>query len=312
VTHKRGEIVNQYFISRRFQKSKPVYLAHHIETGQAVALKQAEPYDREDGTDPKTIGELCLRHEADVQRRCAHPNIAPVERVFTFRNETYMAMPYLGRNLERFSRKKEEEKLSILEQIATALSYCHEKGIVHMDVKPKNIFVRKGKAALGDFGAAKTIGIAHPHLPFNTCIATPNAVAPEYLFNNTYDERSDTFSYSIMAYELLTGRLPYKLDGDGFILYDYPLFSEGKLIRFGELGELIFRGMQVMRKERPYMPGFVNAFKQSARSGHQPNEYSSTLFPVSYLASQDQKTTLVTRKEASYETGPQPQPAHLS
>ena len=276
--HKRGTKIGAYILTRRISKH-PVYLALHQQTRQKVVIKQAVPYNRGDGSNPIKIGNLCLLYEADLQKRCEHPNVCPVADIFAHDGATYLATPRLGKSLAQRIEKglSQLEKLLILQGTAKALAQCHSKGVVHLDVKPGNIMASRTKSKLIDFGAGRVMGEQHPYTPSGVCVGTTHALAPEYLRFDTYSPKSDTFSFSLMAYRMLTGHEPYGGTENGFLYYDLPLFRPEKLDRYTGIKDLIVRGMNTTISQRPEMKEIADALtEQTAKYRRQPSEALST------------------------------------
>jgi serine/threonine protein kinase len=311
----KGARVGEYIIGKRLSR-KPVYAARRKGIKDKFVIKQAVPYDRKDGTDPLTIGNDCLKYEAELQKRCTLPNICPVTDVFEHNGHTYMVTPHLGASdfKERLERKNISslEKIIVLESVAHSLAHCHRKNIVHLDVKPGNIIAGE-EPSLIDFGAARVIGEQHPHVPPGVCIATIHSVAPEYLRFGAYCPRSDTFSFSLMAYRMLTGAEPYLGNDETFLYYDIPVFKSEKLSAYRGLGALIIRGLNTTVSQRPDMKEISDAFREHTARLHLPHNAQTAIpSPASYQQALQQKTEILPHKAASYAAGRQPQPAPLS
>jgi tRNA A-37 threonylcarbamoyl transferase component Bud32 len=108
------------------------------------------------------------------------------------------------------------ETVSILKDVARALSYAHERGVVHRDIKPDNVLLSGGAAVVTDFGIAKALSAARTDsggatlTQLGTAIGTPAYMAPEQAAGDPeIDYRADIYSFGCMAYELLTGRAPF-------------------------------------------------------------------------------------------------------
>ena len=147
-----------------------------------------------------------------------HPNIAAVHDFGETKEFSYIVMEYLqGRSLRSLMAEKatisEEDKLSIMTQVAEGLSYAHRCGILHCEIRPGNIFIEPdGIVKILD------IGIAHRLRPFlprpQVVFEAPVYASPEQIAGRACDERSEIFCCGIVCYELVTGAHPFH-DEDG-------------------------------------------------------------------------------------------------
>jgi serine/threonine protein kinase len=147
----------------------------------------------------------------------SHDHILPLYDFGVQHPWYYLVMPFVeGGTLRDYLLKRErltlEEAGSFLYQIASALQYAHDYGVIHRDVKPSNILLRlDGHAYLVDFGLAKakmsTDALSHA----GAMIGTPEYMAPEQS-NNINDYRSDIYSLGIVLYQMLTGHVPFTGD----------------------------------------------------------------------------------------------------
>ena len=188
-----------------------VHLARDVRLGREVAVKVL---DQRLGARPG-FRERFLR-EARVAASLDHPNIVPLyDFGETDRQLLYLVMPFVsGGSLQ--DRLKEApfpvgEVATYGSQIADALEYAHQRGVVHRDVKPANMLLHAdGRLLLSDFGLAKILSSsARPATPRGHPDAgTPEYMAPEQI-NGRSDERSDIYALGVVLYLLLTGRLPF-------------------------------------------------------------------------------------------------------
>ena len=159
----------------------------------------------------KVINEYVLMSELK-----AHPNIVKVEDRKAVRQENgigwhvYIRMELL-KSLLKELRKKEMSEADILKlgkDLCSALSACHEKNIIHRDIKPQNIFVTEyGDYKLGDFGVARTM----MHTTNATMTGTLNYIAPEVYKNEKYGREADIYSLGLVMYWLLNdGKMPFE------------------------------------------------------------------------------------------------------
>src|SRR5512136_350377 len=101
----------------------------------------------------------------------------------------------------------------IVEQVAEALDYAHERGIIHRDVKPSNVLMDRGRwVLLSDFGLAKMVEGSVQLTGSGVGVGTPAYMSPEQGQGLAVDGRTDVYSLGIILYEMLTGRVPYEAD----------------------------------------------------------------------------------------------------
>ncbi len=191
-----------------------VYLAHDPELQRPVALKVLGDAVRADEDLRKR-----LEHEARAASALNHPNILTVYDIGQLGDERFIATEYVdGVTLrQRMSRNEAplREVVDIGIQIASALSAAEAAGLVHRDIKPDNIMLRRdGYVKLLDFGLARAIDAepdlhkTDPHMVRGTVFY----MSPEQLRGKVLDSRSDIWSMGVLLYELIAGRLPF--DGE--------------------------------------------------------------------------------------------------
>ncbi len=157
--------------------------------------------------------------EAQAASALDHPNICTIHEIGeTEDGRMYMAMSlYEGESLRQRIRRAPmtaPEAVDVAIQVAQGLSKAHQKGIVHRDVKPANIFLtRDGLAKILDFGLAKLTGVRDPGGE-RTTIGTFAYMSPEQALANPVDGRTDVWSLGVMLYEMLTGTVPFKGEND--------------------------------------------------------------------------------------------------
>jgi predicted Ser/Thr protein kinase len=167
---------------------------------------------------------IALQREAKKSQSLAHPNIV---RVYDFDRDgstVYMTMEYLsGKSLAQIFRARDfkgmsqEEAIPILEQIASALTFAHDSGIVHADFKPANVIITdSGQVKVIDFGIARAFQRpdqvdmeATRFDPGSLGALTPTYASPEMLEHQEVDPRDDVYALGCIAYEMLTGRHPF-------------------------------------------------------------------------------------------------------
>ena len=156
-----------------------------------------------------------LLREAQAAAALDHPNICPVYAVEELGDEMFIVMALAeGTNLKRrlaAGRLPVPEATHIALQMANGLAAAHALGIVHRDVKSANVMVtEKGHARLMDFGLAQLPGI-EPSEP-TAALGTPGYMSPEQVRAQPLDLRTDVWSWGVVAYEMLTGQLPFRGD----------------------------------------------------------------------------------------------------
>lgn len=195
-----------------------VYLADDTKLGRKVAIKFLhEKFSREDDLLNR------FKQEAKAASALNHPNILTVYEIGEHEGKHYISTEYInGKTLrERMKQRLSfDETMSIMIQTAEALSAAHHAGIVHRDIKPENIMVREdGYVKVLDFGLAKLTEINQTDSEEQTkklvktnpgvVMGTVAYMSPEQARGKNTDARSDVFSFGIMLYEMLTGKMPF-------------------------------------------------------------------------------------------------------
>jgi len=163
--------------------------------------------------------------EVRVAAALQHPNIVPLFRAGEAAGLPYYIMPYvqgesLRARLTRDGRLPLANALSVLRDVARALAFAHEQGVVHRDVKPENVLLAGDAAVMTDFGIAKAISSATETAerePNDTTLSavgavvgTPAYMAPEQAAGDPrVDHRADLYAWGVLAYELLAGAHPF-------------------------------------------------------------------------------------------------------
>ena len=203
--------------------------------GSVAAIKVAE-------TDLEAQEARRLIHSASLVQALVHPNIV---RIYSYgetdRGEAHVVMELLrGRTLRSMLSQRSvlssATAVHVTRQVLAALSYVHERGLVHRDVKPGNVHLAHGggdpwEVRLIDFGIAKQITAGAPNRldlaaetpgTYGRIVGTPEYMAPEQVLGAHVDARADLYAVGVMLFRLVTGELPF-IGGDRQDLYEQQL-----------------------------------------------------------------------------------------
>lgn len=198
-----------------------IYAAEHIDLEKRVALKTLLP---EIAQVPEAVERF--RQEARAASKIGSPYICDVTDFGALPNgQVFFVMEYLqGQSLAQVLDgepvMKPARALPILRQVCKALGAAHDKGIIHLDVKPDNVMLladkqRQDGVKVVDFGIA---GLLDKGGKEEKIAGTPEYIPPERATGAGYDHRSDIYSLGVMAYEMLTGRVPFAGDDPVMVL----------------------------------------------------------------------------------------------
>ncbi|HVH66501.1 MAG TPA: protein kinase [Gemmatimonadales bacterium] len=197
-----------------------VYLAHDISLDRKVAIKVLAPA-------LWMMGEGMIerfKREARTAAALSHPHIIPIYAVKESPQVLYFVMKYVqGRPLDVVIRDVGPLPIAmvqaILAQVGDALGYAHRHGVIHRDVKSANIMLDEdGRAVVTDFGIAKVVQAEGLTLTGVT-VGTPTYMSPEQCETQVVTGASDQYSLGVVAYEMLTGRLPFVGESTMAIMY---------------------------------------------------------------------------------------------
>jgi eukaryotic-like serine/threonine-protein kinase len=165
-----------------------------------------------------------FRHEAQAIAQMRHPNIVNVYDFGEYEGTPYMIVEYVpGGNLAGKMQQTPMDQanaLKCLHGIAAGLDYAHSLGIVHRDVKPGNVLLEKdGTPVLADFGLVKLLQGSSVQSMTGVTTGTPAYMAPEQVTGHQVGPPADRYSLATMAYEMLTGSIPFEGEGVLELLY---------------------------------------------------------------------------------------------
>jgi tetratricopeptide (TPR) repeat protein len=219
----QAAVGDRYRIEREIGRGgmATVFLAHDLKHSRAVAIKvlhaDAAP----------TLGAERFVREIETVAGLSHPHILPLYDSGASGGLVYYAMPYVeGESLrDRLARERQlpvPVALGIVTEVADALAYAHERGVVHRDIKPGNILLTSAAgraggdtgshALLADFGIARALagGAPAPLTATGAALGTPTYMSPEQASGEReLDGRSDVYSLGCVLYEMLAGEPPF-------------------------------------------------------------------------------------------------------
>ncbi len=217
-------LIRGYRFVRKLSASShsAVYLAKKESSGQDVVLKVLQQVP--DVVDSIGAFDRFLQ-EYELIADIDHPNIVKIFDLGVGDDHAHIVMEYLngGDLKQRIAAGIDEaDAVRYLQQIASALAQIHEVGILHRDLKPGNVMLRKdGSIALIDFGLAKRMRLQLEITGSGEIFGTPYYMSPEQGHGNGIDLRSDIYSLGIIFYEMLTGEKPFRADTAMGIIYKH-------------------------------------------------------------------------------------------
>ncbi|MCP4302688.1 MAG: serine/threonine protein kinase [Gammaproteobacteria bacterium] len=190
-----------------------VYLAERESTNLSVVLKVLRQMPERD--DSIGVFDRFLQ-EYETIAEMNHPNIVKIYDLGVADDHAHIVMEYLDGGDLRYKINdgiRKEDAVDYMRQIASGLSAVHAQGVLHRDLKPGNIMLRKdGSIALIDFGLAKRAKLESEITDKGEIFGTPYYMSPEQGHGTGVDERSDIYSLGVIFYEMLTGEKPYRAD----------------------------------------------------------------------------------------------------
>ena len=262
-----------------------VYRATDLMLGRDVAVKitDADLHDSQDSLRRFQI-------EARAIAALDHPNILPVYDFGLLSESAYLVMPFVpgGTLMSRLKQGQfsPQEACSYLEQIASALDYAHANQIIHRDVKPSNILLRKdGRPMLADFGFAKIMPDAQVEAS-TQALGTVQYVAPEQIHGRV-SAFTDQYALGVVFYQLLSGVVPFSGPPQTIMMAHLTQFAPSLATQPGldevnptvveRLDQVVWRALAKVATDR--FPSCLD-FAQACWWAVQPNQKPSMPFPL--------------------------------
>jgi serine/threonine-protein kinase len=193
-----------------------VYRARDTLLERLVALKVLHPHYSDDAEYVERF-----RREARSVAQLSHPHIVTVIDRGEDDGQQFIVFEYVdGENLKQLLARTgplpARRALELAIEIADALTFAHEHGLVHRDVKPQNVLVSAdGDAKVTDFGIARSLDVEHGVTQTGTVLGTSNYLSPEQASGKPTTPSTDVYSLGVVLYELLTGEVPFP--GENFV-----------------------------------------------------------------------------------------------
>ena len=195
-----------------------------------------------------------VKSEALVSLKLSHPNIVTVRAFEEEGGSPFLVMDYIdGQTLDDYLAEKgkltEEETVKLLKPVAAALDYAHTQGVVHRDVKPGNVMIRKdGTPFVLDFGIAREIQETMTRVTGKLSSGTLLYMSPEQLNGDAPKPAQDIYSFAAMAYECLKGEPPFSRGGiEDQIKHKTPESLSGDIT----IGHGVMNGLEKDASRRP-------------------------------------------------------------
>ena len=215
----RGEVIAERYEIEELVGTggmSSVYRARDQLLERLVALKVLHPHY---GDDEEYVERF--RREARSVAQLSHPHIVTVIDRGEDDGQQFIVFEYIdGENLKQLLARTgplpTRRAIELALEIADALAFAHEHGLIHRDVKPQNVLVsRDGDAKVTDFGIARSLDVEHGVTQTGTVLGTSNYLSPEQASGKPTTPSTDVYSLGVVVYELLTGDVPFP--GENFV-----------------------------------------------------------------------------------------------
>src|ERR1700716_175346 len=237
-----------------------VFVAEEVSLGRKVVVKVLPPELA------ATVNVERFRREIQLAAKLQHPHIVPVLAAGISEGLPYYTMPFiegesLRASLARSGELPIQEAAKILRDVLSALSYAHEHGVVHRDIKPDNVLLTGNHAVVADFGVAKALSASTTPgsslTSLGVALGTPAYMSPEQAAADpSTDHRADLYGVGAMAYEMLTGQQVFSARSPQAMLAAHatqkpePIDARRPSVP-RELSSLIMRSLEKHAADRP-------------------------------------------------------------
>ncbi len=283
-----GETVGAYRITEQLGQGgmATVYRAYHANLDRDVALKVLHTFFKSEAGFLERF-----KREAQIVARLEHPNIVPIYDFSDHDGVAYLVMKFVeGQTLKARMDQGTltmAEIVRIVRDAAAALDFAHSRDVLHRDIKPSNVLIDKqGQVYIADFGLARIASSGESTLSQDTLLGTPQYISPEQAQGaRDLDPRTDVYSFGVMLYEMVVGRVPYTADTPIAIIHNHiyaplPLPSTVNPNVSGAVERVLLKALAKDRNDRyPSASALANAFAQAAAAPFTPPVRASTAVP---------------------------------
>lgn len=219
-----GENVGAYRVIEQLGQGgmATVFKAYHPALDRYVAIKVLHAAFK---ADPTFLARF--QREARVVASLEHPHIIPVYDFADHNGAPYLVMKFIeGETLKAVLTRQPittAEVWRVVEAVGAGLDYAHKKGILHRDIKPSNVMLASdGGIYIADFGLARIALAGESTLSMDSMLGTPHYMSPEQAKGiKDLTASADIYSFGVMIYEMLVGRVPYNADTPFAIIHDH-------------------------------------------------------------------------------------------
>jgi cyclic di-GMP phosphodiesterase len=266
-----GSTLGTYRLMERLGRGgmASVYRAYHAALDRYVAIKVLPDFFADEPGYRERF-----QQEARSVARLRHPNILEIFDYGYDEGTAYLVLELIegGTLADRVGKPMElREVVRLLEPLGSALDHAHSHGILHRDIKPSNVLITKeGTPILADFGLAKMTGTIQRLTTSGVVMGTPEYMSPEQAADEFVGPASDIYSLGVVAYEMLTGRVPFAGDTPAATLLSHvtkamPSTRELKGELSAHVEDVLRRALSKRPEERyPSAAALVAALKPAA------------------------------------------------